>query len=405
MTRTALDADMMNIKTLATRALGPTLTMYRRALRGAHGRPCFTVGDWGTPGSQAIVVGAGPSLDGAREWVAERREAGACVIAVAPAGRAMGWEGVDIGVSVETVEQPGTVPPLGSVRFVVDIGASDAAWDRADAWFTGYYPYHLAMCDALGAKPLHYPGNVGPAALAMALELGFWSVTLVGFDLAYTGGRAYAQGAPWEQTSVTVGEGGAIELDLPDARHAAHDAAGSSRIPARHRGIEAPAWGGVGTVYTTADYHMQAEAMGRLAASYAERRIENATEGGLSIAGIPDVRRADVLGPAHRWRPSVFPDVRDDGGERFRLQLLEEIARVDAIVTDEQHMGGTQGAWRNVMLAGGCPVLSQLIAIGMAQMRMVPGLGLPERLHGTLEVMRSAARMGEELIGEVQRGA
>ena len=400
-----LDEERMNIKTLATRTLPTTLAMYRRALAGADDKPCVTGTRWAPPGARAILVGAGPSLDDRREWVAEQRAAGALVVAVAPAGRAMGWEGVDVGVSVETVEQPGTVPPPG-VRFVVDLGVSDAAWDRADGWFSGCYPYHMAICEALGVQPLLYPGNVGPAALALVLEWGFRDVVMVGFDLAYTGGRAYAEGAPWAATSAQVSEDGTIQLGHVEERHQAHDAAGSARIPAQHRGIERPAWDGSGTVYTTADYAMQADAMGRMARQHREAQVLNATGGGLAIEGIPSRRVSELPELAARAGelPALDNVPRADGGEQMRRRFTEEAARFDDIVTDEMSMGGTQGMWRNILLGRGCPLLSQLVAIGIAQVRMVDGMTLPERLNATYEVMHAAARMAGQVMSEVPGG-
>lgn len=154
----------------------------------------------------AIIVGAGPSLEQDIPML-KRLQTRALILAGGSAIRALGAHGIAPHFAVaidpnaeekERLETPFAVPLLYSTRLHPDalsawrgplgyvragIGGMPEAWCEAKLGLTGK------------VLPIDRQSfTVTPVAVALAEMFGCSSATLVGVDLAYTGGRRYATG-------------------------------------------------------------------------------------------------------------------------------------------------------------------------------------------------------------------
>jgi hypothetical protein len=158
------------------------------------------------------------------------------------------------------------------------------------------------------AQPLNqltgYPGvpisgSVSTLAFALAQRLGCSPIVFVGQDLAYSDGRAYAAGTPYENSRVAVSKDGrSIELDWCPTVKSTHRGAGRT-IHDSEPLEEATAWGGEGKVMTTIGFSAVRTwlegASVILGRELPDLRLVNATEGGARIAGFEEKALADLL--------------------------------------------------------------------------------------------------------------
>lgn len=343
-------------------------------------------------GGTMVCVGAGPSLDTARPFLREARRAGVPVIAAAPAARALEWE-VDVSVSVEPIGGARAVPPPGPLSCVALCSGADQ-WARADAWFTDYYPHNMTLARAMRAKPLWYPGNVGPAVVGLAASWGASRIILAGFDLAYTGGKAYAEGAPWAGTTL-VDNGGSLKFEHVAERNQEHAASGASTIPDTHEAVYVPAWGGHGEATTTYDYYMQIESLMLMAQSLTSIELINATGGGAHVEGFTDIAWTDELaGRSHGALDGLAgldTTTQDDLDAAIAL-IRTQHERIHFAALDEMEHDGVNGAWRNWLIGGGFPFASAMCLPDFVALTRNRKPASPDALKERYVVMQAVAQ-------------
>lgn len=252
-------------------------------------------------GRPAFIVSAGPSLDGNAHLLPRAAERGAifAVNTSAPVVAATGAT-IDVLVAVETVDVSDALargaPAARAVA--LELSAAPALYEVPVArriCFLSGVPAFAGLCELLGAEPLCFGGSVATAAFALATLWGADPVVLVGQDLAYTGGRVYATGTPYDgMTARACGHEMVIEgRPEKDAIYARSGLPAQPRVRPR---VVVPRWGGGGTVDTTHDLVLfgrwfEGEAR-RIAGG---RRLVNATEGGAAIPGFEEQDLASVL--------------------------------------------------------------------------------------------------------------
>lgn len=258
-------------------------------------------------GVPAFIVGAGPSLGKNGHLLLQAQKKG-LVFAVNTSALALGKYGAE----------PHVLACMESID-VSHLLAGTSAVDRAVRAFsltahpntlrTGRGPL-LPVYESLPqiAGPLHaltgHPGlpvsgSVSTLAFSLAQRLGCSPIVFVGQDLAYTGGRAYAPGTPYEDSSVEVsGDGRELRLNWSETLKQTHNV-GGRRMHESEPLSETEAWGGAGTVLTGIAFsavrtwlESAAVVLGREAP---ELELVNATEGGARIAGFQERTLEAVL--------------------------------------------------------------------------------------------------------------
>jgi hypothetical protein len=251
-------------------------------------------------GVPAFIVGAGPSLGTNGQHLLQAQKKG-LVFAVNTSARALDKLGVEPQVLC-CMESIDVSHLLRDVSFIDRVVRAFSLTAHPQTLRTGRGPL-LAIWEAFSqiANPLKqltgYPGvpvsgSVSTQAFALAQRLGCSPIVFVGQDLAYTDGRAYAVGTPYEGSRVGVSQDGrTLELDWCNTVKTTHRLAGRT-IHQSEPMSETTAWGGQGTVLTTIGFSavrawLEAAAivLGREAP---ELRLVNATEGGARIAGFEE---------------------------------------------------------------------------------------------------------------------
>jgi hypothetical protein len=151
---------------------------------------------------------------------------------------------------------------------------------------------------SLGQAPgLAVCGSVSTLAFSLAQRLGCSPIVLVGQDLAYTDGLAYATGTPYEGSRVNVSADG----ESLEHERSATLLATNGKLTAKEPLQRVAAWGGHGTVPSTIGFSAVRSwlelAADVLAHECPEQRVINATEGGARVEGFEESTLADVLAP------------------------------------------------------------------------------------------------------------
>ena len=165
-------------------------------LAEAGSRPYLVTGDKPLEGSTVYVVGAGPSLSRALPHLADLSRHG-YVFAVNASARAVARvTPPDVVVVRESVDVAGQLEGVEASLIALDLCASPAVWDvcrgRNAGWFIAGAVQHFGLAARLGVRPLFAGSSAITAAVALAHELGAWRIVLVGCDLAFADGLAYA---------------------------------------------------------------------------------------------------------------------------------------------------------------------------------------------------------------------
>ena len=265
------------------------LTSGLASLRHASGLPLALAAGQPLRGRAAFIVSAGPSLDRNRHLLNAARQKGA-LFAVNTAAKALAGERDALDVLVR-IESLAASPELAAIAEKTAVLALDLVADAdtfaletaQKALFVQEHAALVPVTDALGVTPLRYGATVATAAFALARAWGADPLVLVGQDLAYTGGQAYATGTGREGWSTSV-EDGVITVDFDEATA---DAFRSKGLEVPHRSqpcLDVAAWGGAGVVPSTYDMTLFRRWF-EAAAQHYEGRFINATEGGASIRG------------------------------------------------------------------------------------------------------------------------
>ncbi len=223
-------------------------------------------------GMHAFIVSAGPSLDKNGHLLARAQELGP-IIAVNTAARACLRHGVtpDIVLCAEMNDDRATFDGLPrDVIKILDARASLANWSACQSGWAicNQEPSLLPTLMELGVPPISYEGSVACAAISLAISWGATPV-LIGQDLAYTDGRGYAAGTPYEDLRFEVREG------------VVWQSAGTSKAVKPQPAVMVPGWAEREVVSTPAlvGFRQWIERAAR-------HPIVNCTEGGAHIRGI-----------------------------------------------------------------------------------------------------------------------
>ena len=313
------------------------------SLRHASGIPLALAAGQPLRGRPAFLVSAGPSLDRNRHLLNAARQKGA-LFAVNTAAKALAGEldALDVLVRIESLAAS---PELAAIAertavLALDLVADADTFALETAHKALFVQEHEALApvtEALGIPPLRYGATVATAAFALARAWGADPIVLVGQDLAYTGGQAYATGTGREGWRTTVADG-VITVDYDEATAEAFRAKGLELPHKSQPCLEVAAWGGEGVVHTTYDLTLFRRWF-EAAAQHYEGRFINATEGGASIRGweeqpleavlaelaVPAEPSAEVLAQALAGAPQVpaaaLRRLRKDGTRGARAVL------------------------------------------------------------------------------------
>ena len=256
------------------------------------------------PKVPAFIIGAGPSLNKNLHLLEQATESG-IVFAVNSSGRALDRAGVkpQILAALESVD---VSPLIADLSFIDDVVRLFSLTAHPNLFRTGKGPL-LTLFELLphiagpfetffGRPGLPVCGSVSTACFSLAYRMGCDPIVLVGQDLAYTGGRCYADGTPFEASRIEV-EGTNIRHEWCEAMIKTNEKTMSHLLPGQ-KATTAPAWGGEGHVYSAATFNHVRRWFERVAGMLAKSggpSLINATEGGASIEGFLEVPLSEVL--------------------------------------------------------------------------------------------------------------
>jgi hypothetical protein len=252
----------------------------------------------------AFIVGAGPSLGKNAELLADAAKKG-LVFAVNSSALSLARRGVTPQVvacmeSIDLSELLSRVPYLDQVVRAFSLTAHPKTLRAGNGPLLPVYeglPQFTPLVSLGQANGLAVCGSVSTLAFSLAQRLGCSPIVLVGQDLAYTDGQAYAAGTPYEGSQVVLSADGQSLVHQRSATLQAVTGTLLEQEPLR----EVAAWGGEGRVHSTIGFsavrnwlELAAEV---LAHDRPEQRLINATEGGARVLGFEERTLADVLAP------------------------------------------------------------------------------------------------------------
>ncbi|MEZ4224524.1 MAG: 6-hydroxymethylpterin diphosphokinase MptE-like protein [Polyangiaceae bacterium] len=291
-------------------------------------RPTFMALENALPGVPAFIVGAGPSLGKNGPLLAEAAKKG-LVISVNTSARALASYGVEPQV-LACLESVDVSHLLKDLPFIDRVVRAISLTAHPNTLRTGQGPLlpvyealpeiSFPLAELTGLMGLPVCGSVTTAAFSLAQRLGCNPIVLVGQDLAYTDGQAYARGTAYADSKARISEDGqCLELDWCDTLKQTHNA-GTSEMHEREAVEWVTAWGGKGIVPTGMSFTPVRAWFGD-AAKVLEREfpgtsLVNATEGGARIDGFREQSLADVLASLPERRVS-----NDDLVRRARCRM------------------------------------------------------------------------------------
>ena len=258
-------------------------------------------------GVPAFIVGAGPSLGKNGRQLAEAAKKG-IVFALNSSARALDSYGVEPQV-IACMESIDVSHLLGQVSYIDRAVRAFSLTGHPRSLRAGKGPLlsiyegisqlNAPLTSLLGFPGLPVSGSVSTLAFSLAERLGCSPIVFVGQDLAYTGGRAYAPGTPYEASRVRVAaDGQHLEHDWCDTLKSTHNQ-GDNKMLEREPLRDTVAWGGEGRVTSTIGFNVVRAwletASVVLAQEKPELRLVNATEGGARIEGFEESTLAALL--------------------------------------------------------------------------------------------------------------
>jgi len=264
--------------------------------------PCFLGLAEKYKGVPAFIVGAGPSLGTNAELLADATKKG-LVFAVNSSALTLAAHGVTPQVlacmeSIDLSHLLAKIPYLDQVVRAFSMTAHPQTMRCGKGPLLPVYeglPQFAPMVSLGKAHGLAVCGSVSTLAFSMAQRLGCSPIVLVGQDLAYTNGQAYAKGSPYEGSRVSVSVDGNM---LEHERSAALTKA-NGKLPHSEPLRTVTAWGGHGSVSSSIGFsavqswfELAAEV---LAHDRPDQRLVNATEGGARVAGFEELTLREVL--------------------------------------------------------------------------------------------------------------
>ncbi len=354
----------------------------------------------------AVIVAAGPSLDKQVGLLKERADdlAILCVNTAAPVLKSHGLR-PDVVVSIEGVDVSGQMDPMGTDHIAVDISAHVNSFAKADMWLASYSPHNGTLCSALNSCPIDYGCSVATTAFSLACEWGANPIMLIGQDLAYTDGRAYAEGTQWEATEVTH-ENGKLRFSEIPGKVAWQNASGIPRPPPLRDAFPVDGWNG-DTVLTTTEMVQQLQWYNRRARGAGYRRFINCTEGGAHIPGFLHIPFREALGHVPQWHGETWYDdweVVTQAEVDNAYDILRAEGEAAVKLSDHMLHGELDMPWKR--LVKGVPFVDGLVMGQVLQLQHDNETDLDprERLIFIYEAWGAAGRALVQLIDEV-RGA
>lgn len=284
-----------------------SLNFTESILRNMRALPdCWDPTTFKTPlkGKPAFIVSAGPSLDKNQHLLIAARTRGPLFV-VNTAAKACRASGIDVLMTIENMD---VTDHYRDVLDVVDwtspaIIANEAAFaapGRKCPHFTPGDPA-IRLANELGVPPFLSGPTVAASAFGFAWRLGANPIILVGQDCALTDGKFHG-------------------TDTHYKGHAAPKGGGNLMVPA---------WGSTEDEPVEVETRQDLLQFGRWFESMStgipgeQRRLINATEGGMQLAGWEEMPLADVIAELPEWERG--PDWLS--GEKYDAEKIEE-ARV-----------------------------------------------------------------------------
>jgi hypothetical protein len=285
-------------------------------------------------GVPAFIVGAGPSLGKNGRLLADAAKKG-IVIALNSSARALDSYGVEPQVlacmeSIDVSHLFETVSYIDRVVRAISLTAHPRSLRTGRGpllpVFEGIPLQNGPLTALIGFPGLAVCGSVSTLAFSLAERLGCSPIVFVGQDLAYTDGKAYGPGTPYQESRVRLAaDGEHLEHDWCDTLKRAHNQ-GANKMLEREPLREVVAWGGTGHVLSTIGFSAVRawleSASVALAKGQPETRLVNATEGGCRIAGFEECTLAALLATLPERQISAQTIQRD--AERARPPLRSE---------------------------------------------------------------------------------
>jgi 6-hydroxymethylpterin diphosphokinase MptE-like protein len=271
-----------------------------------HSPPFLTLGGR-FAGVPAFIVGAGPSLDKNIHLLREAARKG-ILFATNSGAIALGKHGIEPQV-ICCIESIDSSSKLGALPFIDRAVRAFSLSAAPESLRTGKGPLmpvheHIAQFtgaleDLTGHGGLPMSGSVSTIATSLARVLGCSPLVLVGHDLAYSGGRTYANGTGYESSRAEIDEKtGVINLKWNDELVRLHGTAQGQRHDQEEL-RRVPAWGGQGEVDSGAAFtgvrHWFATTAEMLQKMESPIQFVNASEGGVHIDNWQDLPLAEVL--------------------------------------------------------------------------------------------------------------
>lgn len=258
-------------------------------------------------GVPAFIVGAGPSLDKNVHELRRAKQKG-IVFAANSSALALAKYGIAPHIvccleSIDISERLRTLPFLDEVIRAFSLSSHPNTLLTGNGPLLTFHealPQYAGPLEALTRVPgVTVCGSVSTAAFSLAQRLGCSPIVLVGQDMAFTDGAAYAGGTGYESSRASVDKAkGRVNLHWNEEIQKLHGDQHGSRHDAEPL-LEAVAWGGHGTVASGPSF-MAINAWLESTATMSEeiapgKRYINATEGGARVEGFVEQPLHDVL--------------------------------------------------------------------------------------------------------------
>lgn len=274
-------------------------------------------------GVPAFIVGAGPSLDKNVEELRRAKKKG-IVFAANSSALALAKHGIAPHIvccleSIDISERLRTLPFLDQVIRAFSLSSHPNTLETGSGPLLPFHealPQYAGPLEALTRVPgVTVCGSVSTAAFSLAQRLGCSPIVLVGQDMAFTDGAAYAGGTGYETSRASVDKTrGRVNLHWNEEIQKLHGDQHGSRHDAEPL-LEAVAWGGQGTVASGPSF-MAINAWLESTAAMNEqiapgKRYINATEGGARVEGFAEQPLRELL--------DTLPDVDIEVPQMVRL--------------------------------------------------------------------------------------
>ncbi len=275
-------------------------------------------------GKPAVVVAAGPSLD-KQLPVLKKYADRLLIIAIGQTVKSLAHAGIrpdlvhvlesrNVSHQLKEAAQPSELnvvlaPDCHTALFDVPVGSCFVATANMSPMGRWIETERGDPCFTIGG------GTVAQGAVGLAQMIGASPIMLIGQDLAFTDGRAYAKDSTYGFVGIDMAEDGTCEFtngirkvallgdkDLDTVRDRL-PAADTIWVDGWHEGERVPTW------RAYASFIEQYRDIGAYLAATGNRLV-NCTEGGARIPGIEHLRFADML--------AELPDERLDACERIR---------------------------------------------------------------------------------------